>query len=121
MSSFDISRWKERWYILDENNKAITTTLLKWGEFMETEKKIVKQEDVGQFWVSTVFLGLDHGAIWHRDKNDYQPLLFETMVVYPDGDQKFFRTPTYEAALKNHIRLVKIMTRMVRMKNVKRN
>jgi hypothetical protein len=50
--------------------------LMTWAKWLEEHRaeKIVKQEDVGGFWVSTVFLGLDHN--W----GDGPPILFETMV-----------------------------------------
>ena len=52
--------------------------LMRWGMWMEkshaTGERIVKQENVCGFWVSTVFLGLDH------QHGDGPPILFETMV-----------------------------------------
>lgn len=37
------------------------------------DAKVVKQEDVGKYWVSTVWLGMDHGF-------GGKPMIFETMV-----------------------------------------
>lgn len=45
-----------------------------WDEKNDRQYKIVKQEYVGNYWVSTVWLGLDHGF------GRGAPLIFETMV-----------------------------------------
>jgi hypothetical protein len=53
-----------RWYILDENNKPVaSTSLIEAAEWLENnpERKGVRQEHIGDVFVSTVFLGLDHG------------------------------------------------------------
>lgn len=49
--------------------------LMTWGKWFETGDRIVKQEQVGDSKVSTVFLGLDHSF-----KDDGPPVLWETMV-----------------------------------------
>jgi hypothetical protein len=63
-------------YILDENGKPVPCNdLMKWGLFFrDSEKRIVKQERIGSYHVSTVFLGLDHS--WGQGP----PILWETMV-----------------------------------------
>lgn len=33
---------------------------MEWGKFMETEDRIVKQEEIDGVKILTVFLGLDH-------------------------------------------------------------
>jgi hypothetical protein len=45
---------------------------------METADRIVFQTDVGEYFVSTVFLGLDMG--FHFLRADAPPALFETMM-----------------------------------------
>lgn len=102
--------------------------LLTWANWLEHDKnRFVAQEHVGEFWVSTVFMGLDHN--W----GDGPPLLFETMVfrptttedrlkwakdsveilstmIIPDrlsvDDAPMFRTPTWEMALETHAEAV---------------
>lgn len=50
-------------------------TMREWVMLYQLhDYKIVKQEYVGDYWVSTVWLGLDHG--WGHGP----PLIFETMV-----------------------------------------
>lgn len=68
-------------YILDENRRVVTATLMEWADWMETEAhkgkqstRIVKQETVGEYFISTVFLSLDHNF------DGDTPILWETMV-----------------------------------------
>lgn len=49
-----------RHYILDSNHQPIEVDMLTWAFWLEKPERIVAQTNVGQFWVSTVFLGLDH-------------------------------------------------------------
>lgn len=75
--------------------------LLEWGRDFEDRKlKIVKQENIGDVLVSTVWLGLDHG--WGRGS----PLIFETMVFRGDdsGDEQE-RYSMEEEALAGHERI----------------
>lgn len=71
-------------YIL-KDGEPVQTDLLTWGRWLEDnrEQKVVKQEMVTvglwpfrtSYWVSTVFLGLNHS--WTPGG---PPLIFETMV-----------------------------------------
>ena len=64
-------------YILNEQGEPVScTNLFEWATWFEDHRnsRIVKQEQVGEFWVSTVFLALDHS--FHSDT----PILWETMV-----------------------------------------
>lgn len=56
-------------------------TMEQWGDlFGDLEYKRVGADYVGRYWVSTVWLGLDHG-LGYSDR----PLIFETMVFATDG------------------------------------
>lgn len=55
----------------------------EWGIWRETADVRVAQDDVGPFWVSTVFLGLDHN--YHPRG---APLIYETMVFGPPEPYK---------------------------------
>jgi hypothetical protein len=71
-------------YILnDAGNPVATDDVLVWGRFMSRAKRAVAQEMIGDVRVSTVFLGLDH------QYGDGPPILWETMVFWPDegGDE----------------------------------
>ena len=86
------------WYILDENNKPVRSTIIQYGEWLEEnpERKAVKQEHIGDVRISTVFLGLDYA--WHSDI----PLLWETMIFKGEHDQYMDRYTSYEDALEGH-------------------
>lgn len=77
---------KKDYFILDENRNAIPATLMEWAEYFEnTKKRIVKQENIGDYWISTVFFGLDYGLIEmfylkEGSMENYKPQIFETMV-----------------------------------------
>lgn len=63
-------------YKLDENKNVIPCSLEK--VVMTKEKSIVKQEDILDKWVSTVFLFIDHN--YGRDSDSSLPIVFETMI-----------------------------------------
>lgn len=65
-------------YILD-GKTAVPADLMTWAKWFETADRHVAKEPVGDFLVSTVFLGLNHQF------GGGPPLLFETMV-FKNGD-----------------------------------
>jgi hypothetical protein len=81
---------------------------LEWARWFENahDERIVAQEYIGEYWVSTVFLGLDHSF------GSGPPLLFETMIFHAERDEKgrkgpvddapMYRAPTWEMALEYH-------------------
>jgi hypothetical protein len=86
------------WYILDENNKPVRSTIVDCGKWLEEnpERKAVKQEHIDDIFISTVFLGLDHA--WDSDI----PVLWETMIFRGEHDQYMDRYTSYEEALEGH-------------------
>lgn len=61
-------------YIL-KGRKIVKVDLMTWGAWFEKGDCIIKQETLPNgYWISTVFLGLDHNF------GKGLPLLFETMV-----------------------------------------
>jgi hypothetical protein len=87
-----------KWYILDDENNPVPSTItdyVKWEED-NLEKRIVKQEYIGDIRVSTVFLGLDHAWIGET------PILWETMIFGGEYDQYQVRYTSYDAALQGH-------------------
>lgn len=97
-----------RHFILD-GREIVPATLMEWGKWMESRGNvIIKQEVVGDCWVSTVFLGLNHS--WDPDG---PPILFETMVFETGKDGKrdmsgIFqdRCTTYDEAEAVHAKAV---------------
>lgn len=96
-------------YILDENKQVVRTDILTsalWG--MDHSKSIVGQDQVGPYYVSTVFLGIDHDLLrmMRRDTPaDYKPLVFETMVFSSRGGENARvcdRYRDWDAAAQGH-------------------
>ena len=95
------------WYILDDNNNPIQKNVEEASKWIEDNprKKIVKQENIGEIRISTVFLGLDHSF------NEKTPVLWETMVFGGEHDGFQERYSSYEEAVKGHkeaLMLVKV-------------
>jgi hypothetical protein len=95
------------WYILDKDNKPVKSTIIQHSEWLEAnpERKAVKQEHVGDVWVSTVFLGLDHA--WDSDI----PVLWETMIFGGEHDQYQDRYTSVEDALEGHQTALTLITK----------
>ena len=95
------------WYILDENNKPIPSTIVDCGKWLEEnpERKAVKQEHIGDIFISTVFLGLDHA--WQSDI----PVLWETMIFGGEHDQYQDRYTSVEDALEGHKTALTLITK----------
>jgi hypothetical protein len=76
--------------------------MLEWAALhVNDEYIIVKQEDVGSFWVSTVWIGLDMSGSYR------EPLIFETMVFQDDMQAVLQqRYATEEEAKKGHDQIV---------------
>ncbi len=70
------------YYKLDENKNVVPGTMDDVEEiFTNHHKKIVKQENVGDKFISTVFLSIDHGYPRRSDHTEnYRPVVFETMI-----------------------------------------
>ena len=96
------------WYILDENNKPVkATSIMEAADWMEKnpERKAVKQEHIGDIFISTVFLGLDHA--WDSDV----PVLWETMIFGGEHDQYQDRYTSVEDALEGHQTALTLITK----------
>jgi hypothetical protein len=106
------------YYILDGHTPVHVPSngmeaTLTWGRWLEEHRaeRIVQQEQIGPYWISTVFLGMDHG--FHRifgvgAKNPH-PILFETMAFVVVGTERTLnvqeRYSTWDEALAGHERL----------------
>jgi hypothetical protein len=96
------------YYILDANHCPVPVTdPMEWAQWFEKAHRTVKQEKIGPYLVSTVFLGLDHNF-----GHDGPLILFETMV-FPCGenDQRGpgeyqERCSTWDEALCQHQAIV---------------
>jgi uncharacterized membrane protein YgcG len=106
-----------RWYILDNDHKPVSTNVLDAARWMEEDpnNKVVKQEEVNDTFVSTVFLGLDHS--WNSDI----PVLWETMIFGGEHDQYQDRYCSYEDALEGHQRAVNLINNSKKFLNTMSN
>lgn len=100
-------------YILVGKEAKPEPNLLRWGRWMEETSRIVKQQEsrIGKriWFVSTVFLGLNH-----RFVSDGVPILFETMIFNHTKGKRgktscdfMERYSTYEESEKEHEKVVK--------------
>lgn len=92
-----------RTFIL-RGHEVVEVEFMVWARWFETHARIVRQEWIPDqnFWVSTVFLGLDHSFSQRG-----APLIFETMVFGPDGeDTEQFRYSTWAEAEAGHQAIV---------------
>lgn len=97
------------WYILDKDNKPIESNIIEYSEWEEKnpELKTIKQDYIGDIFVSTVFLGLDHKP-WFSDVND-EHILWETMIFNGEHDQYQERYTSIEEAIKGHETALKLV------------
>lgn len=81
--------------VYDASGHLDPEKVMVWA--IEWEKnKIAKVTQVGPLRVSTVFLGLDHRLSFSdEDADDYQPIVFETMV-FNDGNPKVGTMPSFD-------------------------
>lgn len=92
--------------------------LLTWAEWMEKNKRVVAQDQVGPYFISTVFLGLDYSFGFGH------PLYFETMVFIENGEAEQFnieRYETYVQANKGHELKVEEVQKYLDSLNAKEN
>lgn len=109
------------YYLLDADNNPVLwpdQKMIPWARAFEQMvaegRTIVKQEYVGDYWVSTVFLGLDH----HVPRPNDNPHIFETMTFWRQkGDERLgeavdmYRYSTWASALLGHNAIVATLSR----------
>jgi hypothetical protein len=102
-------------YILEGHTPVPCDDLMKWGEWTEnahrTGEFIVKSDMVTDVFVSTVFLGLDHGYPWLPGS---RPLLFETMIFRGPLDMYQRRYSTWVGAEYGHAQALKKCIRVMK-------
>ena len=82
-------------------------TYEQFGKLFNPEYARVAEDTVHGFWVSTVWLGVDHG--W---SGDGKPIIFETMVFPGRNDLSDIcmeRYSTEEEAIEGHKRMCKMV------------
>lgn len=89
------------WYILKRGRPVKAKSIKHYHYWsLNSKYKNVKQEHIGDVFISTVFLGLDHAFPWDEDQT---PVLWETMIFGGEHDQSYQeRYTSYEDALEGH-------------------
>jgi hypothetical protein len=99
----------DMFWILDGDHKPVPATIKQWGKFRrEKDGRRVVLTQLPDCWVSTVFLGMDHGY------GEGPPVLFETMAFkgqYADGtvnevEDSTDRYATWDDAVAGHEAIV---------------
>lgn len=85
-------------YILVDKKPVIEPDVIKWAEWMDDlQKRRVAEDYIGDYRVSTVFLGLNHGI------GQKAPMLFETMIFgLPEDEDYCVRSQIWEEAEFDH-------------------
>jgi len=97
-----------RHYTLNPDYTVKPVDMLEWARWFEKakQKRVVKQQTVNGYLVSTVFLGLDHNFTAQGP-----PLIFETMV-FPNKPRRSYaelycdRYSTWDEAIVGHAKAV---------------
>lgn len=98
---------KAKFYGLDGQLISIE----EWGNLMVSGKKILAQDNVGDYLVSTALLGVDLRLHIHEGT---KPIIFET-IVFKDGNEEYIeRYYTKEEAFQGHKDAIKMMEVAVR-------
>ena len=96
-------------YIL-VNGKIKKVTFLEWAKwFSDFDQRVIDRTEIkdlpaypsGDF-ISTIFLGLDHGSELDDITNESLPVLFESMVFGGKFDQRGWRYSSYGEAKRGH-------------------
>ncbi len=101
-------------YILDENKNVIPASILEWRQFLENDydNKIVNQEEISNYVISTIFLGIDHNPEWSPEVDEnYKPHIFETIIFKDDNSDIYCRRySTWEEAGEGHQKAIEWIT-----------
>jgi hypothetical protein len=89
-------------YILVDGEPKPCEDIKEWAEWFETAgfARVVKQTEIGDVEVSTVFLGLDHSF------GQGAPILYETLVFGGRLDDEQVRYATRKEAEAGHEEMV---------------
>lgn len=109
------------YYILDENKNPVPASVEDWARFYENENRCVRRTEIKKYGVvvSTVFLGLDHN-IRLPGHSLYEPHIFESMIFWvgnEETNQRMKRYSTWNQAIAGHRKMVRMVIRLLRMKN----
>lgn len=98
------------YYKLDENKKVVKCTPEECeeglrGRATDNSSWRVNDTTIGPYWISTIFLGIDHRHSWSKTE---EPIVFETMIKHEkDGWLNYQeRYCTWDEAKAGHGRAI---------------
>jgi hypothetical protein len=115
----DFEEWKKQQLDLFERNslyfdrKGLPLSLTQYAMLFENmEYRVVKQEALGKYFVSTVWTGLNMSFL-----KNFRPLIFETMIFLEDENDNGIeelmgyqeRYSTEEEALAGHAKAIEFV------------
>ncbi len=109
-TDFDFLNEHHMCYLLDENKNPAPCTIAEWATFRDNRLNCqVAFNELGDIYISTVFLGLDQSC-W-----DSRPIVFETMIFNKSGDDVWRdiymdRYSTWDEALEGHQKAIEWVT-----------
>lgn len=97
------------WHYILDGKTPVPATLMEWATYYQTADRHVANTRIGSIWISTVFLGLDHGYDPRQP-----PVLFETMI-FGGGElnETQMRYCTWDEAEAGHQDCVETVQAMV--------
>jgi len=95
-------------YILNGHEPVPEPDIRAWAKwFEEPANRVVKQDHIGETFVSTVFLGIDHNWLGGT------PILFETMIFdSPLEIESQWRYHTWDEAEAGHQKVTELVRQM---------
>ena len=110
-------RLRVHWYLDEQRQLVSTTDIMVWAQHFEHDRRRVAETKTELFWISTVFLGVDHQF------GDGPPLLFETMIfertkttkmgpILEDLENEQWRYATWDDAEAGHHSTVRKVQRL---------
>lgn len=94
------------WLLNPDHSVTGTDDVSEWGAQFDPKRggqqggRHVGKDNVGEVFISTVFLGVDHAYYGGP------PILFETMVFRGHLDERQWRYATWDEAVAGHARIV---------------
>lgn len=98
------------YYYYLEGKKIVRTTIIEIWCLAFQKNRIVEQTHLGDIFISTVFLGLDHNFSFSKNN---KPILFETMIFGGVANDFQERYETYEQAEQGHKKACEMVLGMV--------
>ena len=100
-------------YILD-GTELVPVSLEEWAEWFESTERHLASTWIGRYWVSTVFLGIDH-----RFFGEGPPIVFESMI-FKGGHHDINQTryATWDEAMDGHDAMVENLIEKVSFKQL---